>query len=130
MPRAAFNTVKYGIDAMAPVECTKWVALTWDCTLVPACVHWASRLTMDCSGVCVFAMELLLAVFDKLLPPFTPPRPHPLLCWPKIGAHLQKHLKWPKIKQITTSKLYYNRLISPVLQNKVGLTQAKAGYTN
>ena len=42
-------------------------------------------------------------------------------------------LKWPKIKQVTTSKLYYNklnRLISPVLQNKVDLRRAKAGYTN
>ena len=42
-------------------------------------------------------------------------------------------LKWPKIKQVATSKLCYNkfnRLISPVPQNKVGLTRAKASYTD
>ena len=50
----------------------------------------------------------------------------------KIGATLQKNdLKWPKIKQVTNSKLYYLKFnISIILLNKTGLTRAKAGYTN
>ena len=60
---------------MAHVEHIKWVALTWDCTPVPACVHWASQLTMDCSGVRVFTVELLWTVFGNLLPPPTHPAP-------------------------------------------------------
>ena len=51
-----------------------------------------------------------------------------------IHAHLQKNdLKWPKIKQVTNSKLHYikfNMSISTILLNEAGLTQAKAGYTN
>ena len=86
---------------MAPVEHTKWITSTWDCTLGHSCVHWASQLTMD-------------------------------WCAPS-----KINLKWPKIKQVTNSKLYYlrtynkfNRSISPVLQNKVGTARAKARYTN
>ena len=64
---------------------------------------------MDCSGVRVFTVELLWTVFEQLQPP---PSLHPSLPpsirWPKIGAHLQKnHLKWPKIKQVANSNLYY-----------------------
>ena len=123
---------------MVPVECTKWMTSTWDCTLHHGCVHWASQLNMDCAGVCIFTVELLWTVFDKLLPPPTPPphlsSAHPLsYTRPKLVRTSKKDLKLPKIKQVTNSKLYYNkfnRSISPVLQNKVGLTQAQAGYTN
>ena len=77
---------------------------------------------------------------EQFLPPPTPPAhlpppvgpPTPLLRWAKIGEHHKNDLKWPKIKQETNSNLYYitiNRLLSPVLLNKVGLTRAKAGYT-
>ena len=63
-----------------------------------------------------------------------PPVHHPLSCTdPKFVRTSKNYLKWPEIKQVTNSKLYYNkvnRLLSPVLQNIVGLTQAKAGYTN
>ena len=45
--RAVLTLCKYGIDTMAPVERTKWMASTWDCTLDHSCVHWASRPTMD-----------------------------------------------------------------------------------
>ena len=51
---------------------------------------------IDCSGFHVFTVELLWTVFYLLLPP--PSQPHatlpvhplPQICWPKIGAHLQK----------------------------------------
>ena len=87
---------KCGIDTIAPMECTKWMASTWDCTLDHGGVHWASQLTMDCSSVLVFTLELPWIVFDKLLPPPSPPpplcptHPPPKLCWLKISAHLQK----------------------------------------
>ena len=88
---------------------------------------------MVCSGVCVFTVELLWTVFHFLLPPPTPASP-PQLHWPKIGMHLQKNdLTWPKIKQVTNSKLYYikfNISISTILLNKASQTRAKAGCTN
>ena len=130
---------KCGFNSMAPVEHTKWMASTWDCTLGHDCIHWASQLTMDCSGVHFFTVELLWTAFHKLLPPPTPPLcPY---CLPTLLATLAQNwcapskndLKWPKIKQVTNSKLYYikfNRSISTVLLNKAGLTQAKVGYTN
>ena len=123
---------------MAPVERTKWMTSTWDCTLDHNCVHWASRLTMDCSGDLVFAVELLWTLFHKLLPPPTPPPAlgfppaHPLShTGPKLARTSKNDLKWPEIKKVTNSKLYYkvNILLSPVLQNIVGPTRAKAGYT-
>ena len=80
-------------------------------------------------GLCVFTVKLLWTVFDKLMPPPTPfptltsRPPIPLATLPQNWYTPQKNdLKWPKIKQVTTSKLCYNkfnRLISPVLQNKV-----------
>ena len=69
-------------------------------------------LTTDCSGVRVFTVELLWTVFltavATSLPTPAPAShpPTPSIRWPKIGAHLQKNgLKWPKIKQVTNSKL-------------------------
>ena len=63
---------------MAPVERTKWMTSAWDRTLDHGCVHCVSRPTMDCSGDCVFTVELLWTLFYKLLPPPTPPpRPRP-----------------------------------------------------
>ena len=101
------------------------------------CVHQASLLTMDCSGDLVFTVELLWKLFHKLLPP--PPHPHPSASRPPTPlatlaqnwcALSKNNLKWPEIKQVTNSKLNYNkvnRLLSPVLQNIVGSTRAKAG---
>ena len=51
----------------------------------------------------------------------------------KWCAPSKNDLKWPEIRQVTNIKLYYkkaNRLLSPVLPKIVGLTRAKAGYTN
>ena len=79
---------------MAPVERTRWMTSTWDCTIDHGCVHWATQPTMDCSGVRVFTVELLCTVFDKLFPSHPPPSPParqpPYLRWPKIGALFQK----------------------------------------
>ena len=56
---------------MAPVERTKWMTSTWDCT--------------------------------------------PSIRWHKIGAHApsKNDLKWPKIKQVTNSNLYYIKFEGP-----------------
>ena len=83
---------------MAPVEHTKWMVSTWNCILNHGRVHSASRLTTDCSGVhaCLYCRTALAG-----------------------------NLKWPKIKQVTNSKLYYNKFaisVSPFLQSKVALT--------
>ena len=108
---------KCGIDTMAPVEHTKWMASTWGCTLNHSCVHWASQSAIDCSIVCVFTVELLWTVFDKLLPPPTLPAhttplvcPPPKLRWPKIGAHLQK-MTWNGLKSSKKRILSYAILI-------------------
>ena len=60
------------------------------------------------------------------LPSHLPPRNTGL----KLMHTLKNRLKRPKIKQGTTSKvncILFNRLLSPVLLNKSGLVQAKAG---
>ena len=94
---------------------------------MPGCVHWVSRQTMDCIGVCTFTVEFLRIVFHKLFPPPSPPTPLATLaqnwCTPP-----KNELKWSKIKKVTNSKLYYikyNRSISPVLLNKAGLKKQK-----
>ena len=129
---------------MAHVERTKWMTSTWDCTLSHDCVHWFSRptISVNCSGVCFFTVELLWTVFHLLLPPPTPPPcPAPTSFPPTPSATLAQNwctpskndLKWPKIKQVTNSKLYYikfNISISTILLNKASLTRAKAGYAN
>ena len=92
---------------------------------------------MDYSGVCVFTVEHLWTGYHFLLPPPNPSPPLP----PTPSAMLDQnwctpsknYLKWPKIKQVTNSKLYYikfNISISAIPLNKAGLTRAKAGYTN
>ena len=100
---------KCGFDTMAPVERTKWMTSTWDCTLGHGCVHWDSRLTKWTALVSVSSLWSFSGQFFTScchLPPHPPPQPPthppPQLRWPKIGAHLQKNdLKWPKIKQVT-----------------------------
>ena len=42
--RQLLTVCKCGFDMMAPVERTKWMKSTWDCTLGHGCVYWASRL--------------------------------------------------------------------------------------
>ena len=119
---------------MAPVERIKWMTSTRDCTLGHGCVHWASRLTIwtalvSMSSLWSFSGQFSLAVSTShpiSLP--TPPTLAQNWCAPS-----KNDLKWPKIKQVTNSKLYYikfNRSISTVLLNKAGLSRAKAGYTD
>ena len=75
-------------------------------------------MTMDCSGDLVFAVKLLWTLSQA----FT--TSHPLsYTGPNWCTPPNNDLKWPKIKQVTNSKLYYNkvnRLLSPVLLNRVG----------
>ena len=124
---------KCGFDTMALVERTKWMTSTWDCTLGHGCVYWASQLTKWTVLVSVSSLWSFSGQFFNScchLPPHSPaPASHPLtpsIRWPKIGVHLQKNgLKWPKIKQVTNSNLYYikfNVSISTILLNKAGLT--------
>ena len=67
----------------------------------------------------------------------------PLVIYCLSGRHTDKHTHTQTYQRLHKSdfrkpgihlvKLYYikfNRLLSPVLLNKVGLTRAKAGYTN
>ena len=78
---------------MVPVEHTKWMASTWDCTLDPIGVHWTSKLPVNCSGVRFFTGELLWTVYEKLLPPPIPPANASPTAHPpyyKIDVHLQK----------------------------------------
>ena len=121
---------------------TQWYLRTWDCTLQHSCVHWASRLTMDCSGVHLFTVKLLRTAFDKLFPHPTPHLPCSTSHPPTLFAMLAQNWCVPQkltLNGLKPSKkhleleLYcikFNRLLSPVLLNKVSLTQAKAGYTN
>ena len=44
-PGQLLTVCKCGFDTMAPVECTKWMTSTWDCTLGHSCAYWASPLT-------------------------------------------------------------------------------------
>ena len=91
---------------------------------------------MDCSGDRIFALEILWTIFYKLchLPPHPPslashpPTPLAILtqnwCTPS-----KNNLKWPQIKQVTNSKLHYNkanRLLNPAVQKIVGFIRAKA----
>ena len=76
-----------GFDKMAPVECTKWMTSTWDCTLGHAtwdctlghgCVYWASRTTkwtdlVSVSTLWSFSGQFSQAVATSL------PTPHPCL---------------------------------------------------
>ena len=81
-------------------------------------------------------MDTFLQAFSTSYP--TPnlalPPPTPLATLAQNWyAPPKNDLKWPQIKQVTNSKLYYNkvnRLLSPVLQIIVSLTQAKTGYNN
>ena len=122
---------------MAPVKHSKWMALTWDCTPNHGSVHWTSRTAL----VSVFSQwsfsGQFLTIFCHL--PTKPITPHLLSTNPLGYARLilvrnsKNDLKWPKIKQETNFKLNYikfNRLRSPILVNKAGLTREKAGYTN
>ena len=67
---------KYETDTIVPVECTKWMASTWNCTLDHRCVPliWASRLTMA-------SMSSLQSFFGEFftscchLPPYPLPLP-------------------------------------------------------
>ena len=74
---------------------------------------------------------LHLGRFFLLPPPHPPPRNTGLKL---MHMHLRKnHLRRPKIKQGTTSKvncILFNRLLSPVLLNNSGLVRAKAGNFN
>ena len=128
---------------VAPVEHTKWMTSTWDCTLTHGYVYWASPLAKWTSysthGVRVFTVELLWTIFEQLFPPppYPPPlplaRPPPQYAGPKLVCTFKNDLKWPKIKKATNSKLYYikfNISISTILRNKSSLTRAKAGYAN
>ena len=83
---------------------------------------------MDCSGVRVFTVDFLWSGCCRL------PPAHPLNTLAQNWCAPPKNdLKWPKIKQVTNSKLCYikfNISIGTILLNKAGLTRAKAGYTN
>ena len=116
---------KCGFDTMAPVECTKWMTSTWECTLGHSCVYWASRLTkwtalVSMSSPWSFSGEFSTAVATSLptplpLPPARPPTPS--IRWSKIGAHLQKNnLKWPNIKQVTNSNLRTYTILNSIYQ--------------
>ena len=113
--RAALTVCKCGFDTMAPVECTKWMISTWDCTLGHGCVYWASRLTKWTALVSVSSLWSFSGQFFPScchLPPHAPPlppaHPPPQYAGPKLVQTFKKNdLKWPKIKQVTNSKLYY-----------------------
>ena len=89
---------------------------------------------MDCPGDRVFAVEIFWTLFTNFChlppPPSASRQPNPLATLAQNWCVPPKNnLKWPEINQVTHSKLYYykvNRLLSPVLQNIVGLTRAKA----
>ena len=125
---------------MAPVERTKWMTSTWDCTLGHGCVYWASPLAKWTALVSVPSLWSFSGQFLNSCchlppqPPSLPPAHHPLNTLAQNWRAPPKNdLKWPKIKQVTNYKLYYikfNISISTILLNKASLTQAKAGYTN
>ena len=120
---------KCGFDMMAPVERTKWMTSTWDCTLGHGCVHWALRLTKWTALVSVSSLWSFSGQFFTVatsLPTLAsatrPATPSAMLAqnW---CAPSKNDLKWPKIKQVTNSKLYYikfNISISTILLNKAG----------
>ena len=128
-----FLTVcKCGFDTMVPVERTKWMTSTWDCTLGHGCVYWASRLTKWTALVSVSSLWSFSGQFFNScchLPPHPPPlppiRPLPQYAGPKLVRTFKNDLKWPKIKQITNSNLHYSKFnisINTILLNKAGLT--------
>ena len=121
---------------MAPLECTKWMTSTWDCTFGHGCVHWASQLTIWTALLSVSSLWSFSGQFFTCcchLPPHLPfTHPHSY-AGPKFVRTYKNDLKWPKIKQVTNSNLYYikfNISISIILLNKASPTLAKAGYTN
>ena len=126
---------KCGFDTEAPVEHTKWMTLTWDCTLGHGCVHWASRPTIWTALVSVSSLWSFSGQFLTCcchLPPQSPahtPFTRPPLSYAgsKLVCTFKNDLKWHKIKQATNSMLKFNSLISTVLLNKASLTRAKAG---
>ena len=121
-------------DTLAPVERTNWMLLAWNSTLdqndVPSAWlygqdHlWATGHLVSSPGG-----------FSSSLPPHhtfpLPTRPPP--CNTGMHTFEKNHLKRPKIKQGTTSKvncIIFNRLLNPILLNKSGLVRAKAGNFN
>ena len=85
---------------MAPVECTKCIAVAWDCTLNHSGVHWASPLPVDCSGVRVSSLESFPGQFLKSfchLPPHSLtsliPPPTPYYTGPKLECISKKSLE-------------------------------------
>ena len=70
---------KCGFDMMTPVERTKWMTSTWDCTLSHGCVYWASRLTKWTALVSVSSLWSFSGKFFNScchLPPHPPPLPN------------------------------------------------------
>ena len=113
-------------DTLAPVERTNWALSAWNSTLDRNDVPSAWLYGQDH----LWATSHLVSSPGEVFPPPSPPSPPPNN-WAKIDAHLRKNrLKRPKIKQGTTSKVYLNGLLSPVLLNKSGLVRAKASNFN
>ena len=99
-------------DILAPVEHTNWALSAWNSTL-----DQNDILVRTICGQLV-TLCLHLGRFNLGL---------------KLMHTFKKHLKRPKIKQGTTSKvncILFNRLLNPILLNKSGLVRAKAGNFN
>ena len=107
-----------------------------DCTVGHGFVYWASPLTKWTALVSVSSLWSFSGQFFTScshLPlhpqPLPPARPPPQYAGPKLVCSFKNDLKWPKVKQVTNSKLYYikfNISISTILLNKAGQTRAKA----
>ena len=83
---------KCGFDTMAPVERTKWMKSTWDCTLSHGCVYWASGLTkngllwcpcLHC-GASLDSFSTAVAISLPTPPPLPLAHPPPQYAGPKL----------------------------------------------